>query len=124
LVTGLEVPRPVLIKRIECRVHEMYAAGLLDETQLLLALYGKLSETASGAIGYAEAMNCLKGTLSRDDAIRLTIQRTRQLSKRQMTWFRHQMKVSWIPMDGDDIEAAALHVQADWQQYGPQVVIC
>lgn len=124
LVTGLEVPRPVLLKRIEARVHAMYTAGLLDETQTLLAQYGVLSETASGAIGYAEAMGCLQGTLSRDDAIRLTIQRTRQLSKRQMTWFRHQMTVSWIPMDGDDIESVALHVQADWQQHGSQTVVC
>lgn len=123
-VTGLEVPRDVLIQRIERRVHEMYAAGLLDETQALMARYGALSETAAGAIGYAEALSCLKGTLSRAAAIQLTIQRTRQLAKRQMTWFRHQMRVSWIPAGGIDLDVLVAKVSEDWTQHGPQAVVC
>jgi len=124
VVTGIEVPRDLLVKRIECRVHEMYAAGLLAETQALLAHYGGLSGTAAGAIGYAEAMSCLQGTLSQADAIQRTIQRTRQLAKRQMTWFRHQIHVSWVPMPDADLESVATLVAADWQQHGPQTVIC
>jgi len=123
VVTGIEVPREVLVKRIEFRVHEMYEAGLLDETQALVTRYGKLSGTAAGAIGYAEAMSRLQGTLSQAAAIHLTIQRTRQLAKRQMTWFRHQINVSWIPMAGTDFTSVARRVTADWQQHGPQSVI-
>jgi len=123
-VTGLEVPRDVLIQRIELRVNEMYAAGLLNETQALMARYGALSETAAGAIGYAEAMSCLKGTLSRAAAVQLTIQRTRQLAKRQMTWFRHQMRVFWVPVAGIDLDALVAKVAEDWMQHGPQSVVC
>jgi tRNA dimethylallyltransferase len=123
-VTGMDVPREVLVKRIEHRVYEMYEAGLLDETQSLITRYGALSVTASGAIGYSEALRCLQGELTRAAAIQLTIQRTRQLAKRQMTWFRHQMNVSWVTMAGSDFEAAATGIAADWQRLGPQPVIC
>ena len=123
-VTGIDVPREVLVKRIEPRVYEMYEAGLLDETQSLITRYGALSVTASGAIGYSEALRCLQGELTRAAAIQLTIQRTRQLAKRQMTWFRHQMNVSWVTMAGSDFEAAATGIAADWQRHGPQPVIC
>ena len=123
-VTGLEVPREVLVKRIEQRVHDMYDAGLLEETRALLARYGALSETAAGAIGYAEAIRCLQGAETRETAIQLTIQRTRQLAKRQMTWFRHQLNVSWVPMAGSNFETVAACVAQDWHQHGPQPVIC
>lgn len=123
-VTGLEVARTELVNRIELRVHQMYSAGLLDETQALMARYGTLSATASGAIGYAEAMNCLLGNLSRTGAMQRTMQRTRQLAKRQMTWFRHQLKVSWVPMSNSDLSATAARVAADWKQCGPQPVYC
>ncbi len=122
-VTGIEVPREVLVERIENRVHEMYAAGLLVETQGLMTRYGRLSGTAAGAIGYAEALLCLQGELSQAVAIQLTIQRTRQLAKRQMTWFRHQIQVSWIPMVGNDWESVTTRVSADWKQHGPQPVV-
>ncbi len=123
-VTGIEVPREVLVKRIELRVHQMYVAGLLEETRALFADRGMLSGTAAGAIGYAEALGCIKGTLSQADAIQLTLQRTRQLSKRQMTWFRHQMNVSWVSMMTADDEDVASRVSADWKIHGAQNVIC
>ncbi len=123
-VTGIEVPRDILVKRIEKRVYQMYAAGLLAETQELMARYGMLSGTAAGAIGYAEAISCQQGLLSQAAAIQLTIQRTRQLAKRQMTWFRHQLTVSWIAMMGEDVESVVARVAADWKQHGPQTVIC
>jgi tRNA dimethylallyltransferase len=86
--------------------------------------YGALSGTAAGAIGYAEAVRCLQGELTREVAIQLTIQRTRQLAKRQMTWFRHQLNVSWVSMTGSDFTAAAAEVSADWQRQGAQPVVC
>jgi tRNA dimethylallyltransferase len=123
-ITGIDVPRAALVKRIEQRVYQMYAAGLLEETRSLIERYGALSVTAAGAIGYAEAITCWQGSLSQETAIQLTIQRTRQLAKRQMTWFRHQLTVSWIPMDGDDVDSVVTRVAADWQQHGPQFLAC
>jgi tRNA dimethylallyltransferase len=93
-VVGLHVERDVLHKRIAARVEKMYAAGLIEETRGLIGL--KLSATAEKAIGYAEAFAVLRGEMSEAEAKEKTIVRTRQLAKRQMTWFRHQLNVEWI----------------------------
>lgn len=93
-VVGLHVDREVLIKRIADRVDQMYAAGLIDEARGLIDL--NLSVTALKAIGYAEAFAVLKNEMTEAQAKERTIIRTRQLAKRQMTWFRTQLNVEWV----------------------------
>jgi tRNA dimethylallyltransferase len=94
VVIGLHVERDVLHERIADRVKKMYAGGLLEEARNLAGL--KLSSTAQHAIGYAEAFAVLRGECTEAQAKEKTIIRTRQLSKRQMTWFRHQLNVEWV----------------------------
>ena len=94
VVIGLHVERDVLHRKIAERVEKMYEGGLLEEARGLLSL--KLSSTAQHAIGYAEAFAVLRGEMTEAEAKERTIIRTRQLSKRQLTWFRHQLKVQWI----------------------------
>lgn len=121
--TGLAMARELLVARIEARVTAMYDGGLLDEVQSLLDRGWDPSGTAAQAIGYAEAIACLAGRLSRPEAMRLTAQRTRQLAKRQMTWFRHQMTVSWVPVGvAMSVDEIAAQVSADWDRLGPQPV--
>lgn len=94
VVIGLHIERDVLHRRIAARVEKMYADGLLEEARGLAGL--KLSPTAQHAIGYAEAFAVLRGEMTEVQAREKTIVRTRQLAKRQMTWFRHQLNVKWI----------------------------
>ena len=123
VITGLEMARADLVARIEARVRAMYAGGLLDEVQTLLQNGWNPECTAAQAIGYAEAIACLRGQLTRDEAMRLTTQRTRQLAKRQMTWFRHQTAVSWVPVaDGMPVDEIAARVSTDWDRHGPLTV--
>jgi tRNA dimethylallyltransferase len=123
-ITGLEMARAELVDRIETRVSAMYAGGLLQEVRTLLDRGWSPTSTAAQAIGYAEAIACLTGTLAETAAMAETARRTRQLAKRQMTWFRHQTRVSWISvaasMTLDDITAK---VSSDWDQHGPQPVV-
>ncbi len=93
-VIGLHVEREVLHKRITARVDKMYAAGLIEEARGLIGL--ELSSTAQKAIGYAEAFAVLRSEMTEAEAKERTVIRTRQLAKRQMTWFRHQLNVEWI----------------------------
>jgi tRNA dimethylallyltransferase len=97
VVVGLHVEREVLHRRIAERVEKMYADGLLEEARGLIRL--ELSSTAQHAIGYAEAFAVLRGEMTVAQAKEKTALRTRQLAKRQMTWFRHQLKVAWIEAD-------------------------
>ena len=122
--TGLAMAREVLVARIEARVKAMYDRGLLGEVQSLLDRGWDPLGSAAQAIGYAEAIACLGGTLTRAEAMRLTAQRTRQLAKRQMTWFRHQANVSWVPVEASlSLDEIVAKVSADWNRHGPQAVM-
>ncbi|MEI7851123.1 MAG: tRNA (adenosine(37)-N6)-dimethylallyltransferase MiaA [Kiritimatiellales bacterium] len=118
VVIGLHVERDTLNRRIAERVEKMYAGGLLEEARGLLGL--KLSSTAQHAIGYAEAFAVLRGEMTEAQAKEKTVVRTRQLSKRQMTWFRHQLKVEWIETAAfPNLGQLADKVYNVWKESGP-----
>jgi tRNA dimethylallyltransferase len=117
VVVGLHVERDVLHRRIAERVEKMYANGLLEEARTLIGL--ELSSTAQHAIGYAEAFAVLRGEMTATEAKEKTIVRTRQLSKRQMTWFRHQLKVEWVAAKKfETVEKIAAEVSNVWKNNG------
>lgn len=120
-LVGLHVEREVLLERIEKRVEQMYADGLLAEAEKLLKL--NLSPTALQAIGYAEAFGVLNNECSLEEAKEKTIIRTRQLAKRQMTWFRNQLNVAWIhTAEFQTLDQLAEAVSAVWKKTGPTPV--
>ena len=121
-IVGLRVEREVLVRRIEERVDEMYAGGLLEEARGLIDL--DLSPTALQAIGYAEAFAVLRNEMSEEQAKEKTIIRTRQLAKRQMTWFRNQLNVKWIDTaDYSSREKLADAVVDAWEKIGPTPIL-
>lgn len=122
-LVGLMLPTVDLHERIAQRVREMYEAGLIEEVRGLLDRYGALSETAAAAIGYAEAAAFVKGLCRFDEAMERTIVRTRQLAKRQRTWFRHQADVRWVALDkGMSVDDMADRVWKLWGEYGPTAI--
>lgn len=121
-IVGLHVEREVLHRHIEKRVEQMYAEGLLEEARGLMEL--ELSPTALQAIGYAEAFGMLRNQMTLDEAKEKTVVRTRQLAKRQMTWFRNQLNVEWIDTaDYTEIENLAKAVSDAWQKHGPTQIL-
>jgi tRNA dimethylallyltransferase len=93
---GLNPPRERLYDRLNARVGRMFEEGLLDEVRNLLA--GGVSPEAKPfeSIGYSQALQCVRGELSRDEAIESTRIATRQYAKRQLTWFRREQNIYWI----------------------------
>jgi len=120
-VAGLMMPKNVLDERIKLRVKEMYSEGLLEETERLLQQgFSAEGAPAGKAIGYAEAISILRGESTREEAMELTARRTRQLAKRQMTWFRNQANVEWLMIDsGMTTEQVAQMVLDCWKKIGP-----
>jgi tRNA dimethylallyltransferase len=92
----LDVARATLAERIDRRVEAMFAGGLVEETAAALAAPGGIGPTAAQAAGYTEAIDLLAGRIDRPEAIRRTQARTRQLAKRQRTWFRSFKRATWI----------------------------
>ncbi|HEY1786145.1 MAG TPA: tRNA (adenosine(37)-N6)-dimethylallyltransferase MiaA, partial [Pirellulales bacterium] len=104
----LDWPREELYARINRRVDEMFAAGLVEEVRGLISAGSSLGRTAAQAVGYHEALEVLAGRMSMSEAIELTKTRTRRFAKRQMTWFRSLSECRFAPMSGNlDAESIA-----------------
>jgi tRNA dimethylallyltransferase len=95
-IIGLIAPREIIIKKIDQRVEKMIKEELIEEVKLLLKKGVPEDCPAFSAIGYKETLLYLKGTLSKSEMIEQIKIKTRQFSKRQMTWFRKFQNVSWI----------------------------
>lgn len=90
---GLELPREQLQQRINTRVDQMMAAGLVNEVKGLLP-FRKLN--ALQTVGYAEIFDYLDGVISLEKAVELIKTATRQYAKRQMTWFKKDTGITWF----------------------------
>ncbi|RME27746.1 MAG: tRNA (adenosine(37)-N6)-dimethylallyltransferase MiaA, partial [Candidatus Zixiibacteriota bacterium] len=83
--------REVLYERINRRVDEMMADGLLEEVKGLLADGLRDALRQAKVIGYDELLDYLEGKYPLAEAVAMIKQHTRRYAKRQMTWFRTQM---------------------------------
>ncbi len=103
---GLEVPREVLDPRIERRVRQMWAEGLVDEVRALEGEGLRQGRTASRAIGYRQVLAMLDGQLTVGEAMAATVQGTKRLARKQLGWFRRDPRIVWI--DGAEGAAATI----------------
>ena len=95
----------VLHRRISQRVDEMFSRGLVDETRELLKQGLAENQHAMQAIGYRQVVEHLRGEHTLAATIELVKIRTRQFSKRQLTWFRRHGNCQWLEIqDGDSLE--------------------
>jgi tRNA dimethylallyltransferase len=111
---GLNPPRAALYDRINRRAYEMFASGLVEETTQLVETYGFNCRPLT-SLGYAQAIAVLRNELTRDEAITLAAQGHRNYAKRQLTWFRKDPEIQWLPnfgSDPDTIRKAAALVAA------------
>ena len=87
--------RADLWRRIDRRVDEMMAQGLLDEVKALLGEGIDPKCTAMQAIGYKELADAARGLAPVEQAVEEIKLRTRQYAKRQVTWFRRNGEMQW-----------------------------
>jgi tRNA dimethylallyltransferase len=94
---GLTMDRDKLYERINLRVNLMLEDGLLEEVK---ALYNKGIRDVQSiqAIGYKEIYEYLDGLVTLEEAIEILKQNSRRYAKRQLTWFRNKMDVTWFDM--------------------------
>jgi tRNA dimethylallyltransferase len=104
---GLLPPRAALYARIDARTVAMVRDGWLDEVRKLSSSRIPLNAKPFQFIGYAELLAHLAGQLTMEAALEKIQLATRQFAKRQLTWFRKEPSVHWLPGFGDDPEIAA-----------------
>jgi len=94
--------RKFLYKLCNDRLVQMFANGAIEEVEQVYKTYGELDCSAMKALGVPEIIELLKGNISKPKAIELASAKTRQYAKRQITWFKHQLK------DKETIEFASM----------------
>lgn len=102
LKLGLAPPRPALRARILARTRQMFAAGLVEEVRALAELGYSRDCKAMEAVGYRQAHAVLAGEMTIEEAIADTALRTAQYAKRQLTWFRRDTAMVWLPGFGEE----------------------
>ena len=112
--------RQTLYDRIDLRVDQMLADGLLEETKRLLDS-GVLAGTAAQAIGYKELLGYLQGDAPLADCVALLKQRSRNYAKRQLTWLKRDDKIHWIYYNnGEELPAILQEATEYLQKHGVQ----
>ena len=104
---GLGPERSALYARINARTLHMMRSGWLEEVRNLIAAGVPRDAKPFQFIGYAELRALLEGKLTQQAAIEEIQRATRQFAKRQLTWFRKEIGVTWLSGCGDDPEIAA-----------------
>ena len=101
VVAGLEVPRQLLVRRIEATVAKNLENGWIDEVRALMEadLIDLVLEIRP--LGYRSVTEYLAGKLSYEKMVEVIAIETRQFAKRQMTWFRKVSYIQWFPFDPD-----------------------
>lgn len=100
---GLTMDRERLYERINLRVDLMMKEGLLREVQTLHN-NGIRDCQSIQAIGYKELYAYLDGKVTLEQAVDDLKQNSRRYAKRQLTWFRNKMDVTWIDMTDGEFE--------------------
>jgi tRNA dimethylallyltransferase len=103
---GLSPPRAALYARIDARTVTMLSDGWLDEVRKLSSSVPPDAKPFQ-FIGYPELLAHLAGRLTMEAAMKKIQLATRQFAKRQLTWFRKEPSVHWLPGFGDDPEVGA-----------------
>ncbi|AIQ69240.1 tRNA (adenosine(37)-N6)-dimethylallyltransferase MiaA [Paenibacillus graminis] len=96
---GLTMDRKILYKRIEDRIDQMLADGLVAEVEGLLQRGYSRSLVSMQGLGYKEIAAYLAGEMTLDEAVTLLKRDTRRFAKRQLSWFRHMKEIQWIDVD-------------------------
>ncbi len=96
---GLDWKRQELYDRIDRRVDRMLREGLVDEVRGLVAQGYFRKINALNTVGYKEVLDFLDGAIGESEMIELIKRNSRRFAKRQLTWFRADKRIRWIPVD-------------------------
>jgi tRNA dimethylallyltransferase len=110
IIIGLTTSREKLYERINNRVDEMVANGLLEEVK---KLYDENIKTKplTGGIGYKELYAYFDGRSSLEEAIYKIKQNSRHYAKRQYTFFNNQLDVKWFEVNFNDFNKTIKEVE-------------
>lgn len=110
VAVGLTRCRAELYERIAARTEAMLAEGWLMEVDDLLRQGYDRSSHPMNSLGYRDLLAYLDGQCSWPETVRAIVKSTRQLAKRQLTWFRKLPHITWLNLSGLESSAAVARI--------------
>lgn len=108
VVIGLDRDSAELDTRVDARVQQMFAEGLVDEVRSLAERGLRDGKTASRALGYQQVLDALDGDGDLDAAAEQTATATRRFVRRQRSWFRRDGRITWFDAAEPELAARAI----------------
>lgn len=96
---GLNRPRQELYDRINQRVDQMMADGLLKEAE---TMYPRRELNALNTVGYKELFAYFDGRWSLEEAVERIKGNTRRYARKQLTWYKKDNEIRWFHPDKID----------------------
>jgi tRNA dimethylallyltransferase len=112
LLIGLDRPRATLYARIDQRVDQMIAQGLIEETQQLLTAGYRPPLPAITSLGYREIIAYLENALPLAQAVEKIKTETHRYVRHQYTWFRKMDAIQWVDLEAATAEQTAKRIYA------------
>ncbi len=104
---GLNRSREELYERINRRVDQMMADGLLEEAR---SVYPKRHLNALNTVGYKELFNYIDGIWTLDEAVERIKGNTRRYCRKQLTWLKRDADIRWV--HPDNIEEIIKYIES------------
>lgn len=105
LMLGLTRPRQELYRRIDRRIEQMMARGLLAEVERLVEAGYSWDQPAMSGLGYRQLGQYLRGEVSLAEAVALIKKETRRFVRQQYNWFRlEDPRIQWYGINGEDVQ--------------------
>ncbi|GAB3590914.1 tRNA dimethylallyltransferase [Corynebacterium faecale] len=107
VILGLRTTPEWLNPRIELRTNLMFERGFVEEVEELVKNHNLIPESTAGrAIGYAQVLDAMAGTLTKEEAVERTITGTRRYVRRQRAWFNRDHRIHWLDASADTASQA------------------
>jgi tRNA dimethylallyltransferase len=111
---GIRWSRAALAVRIQDRIAQQLRDGFMEEARALLRAEIPPDSPGHHTLGYRELLHHLRGQGTLEEAVSTIALRTRQLAKRQETWFRRVADVRWFDLQSpDQFPEVALAIERD-----------
>jgi tRNA dimethylallyltransferase len=101
---GLRLPAALTAERVERRVDQQFARGLMEEVRGLLARGVPPTAHPFGGLVYRQALELLNGVRDEPATRTLIVQENRRYARRQLIWFRKEPNLRWVDGPGESGE--------------------
>ena len=121
MVVRLDLPKEEMDRRIDRRVASMMDRGLLREVQGLLDEGYRSDAPGMTGVGYREAVRCLAGEITLEEAVEEIRRNTRRYARRQLTWYRNQLPPETVVVDAmSPLDVQVARVLTAWKAHEPR----